>query len=712
MPIMTRMRDSMPLILFLLLIAFLITIIFEWGMDYLGMRGGSRADTVGIVNGKKISYKEFSDILKNITDNQKPQGGGELDEDQMQQARDQAWQAIVNQQLIEQEISRLGLTVTDQELVDWVRGENPPEDLRRYFVDSTGQFRRDAYDQFLGNPNQFIQDPKGTDPAYGTKWLKGYESNLRQRRLQEKLQSIVLSSVRVGEGEILQRYDDQNRKFNALYAAIDPGTFVKDEDAPVTDADIKSYYEENIDQFKFEATRKLKYVQFLEKPSAADTASRLKDIEDAAQKAKSGVDFLQLVYTYSDKPDSGAFFRHGELSPPMESAAFGASVGSVVGPVEDADGYHLIKVLGERKGDKEYVHALHILLTLEGGKDSAEVKALAQRLASEARGGKDFAQLAREYSKDPASAQRGGDVGWFTRGRMVPQFENAAFKAKTGEVVGPIRTAYGIHIIKVVAHDARELKLATINAKIAPSSQTKNDLSDRAKDFAFNSKETDLAREAQQTGFDVKETVVQEKGGVIPGIGVNEAISKWAFSNKVGTVSEPFTVQNGFVVFSVAEIKDAGVRPLDEVKESLKPQVLRKKKMDRAKQIAADLRAQLAPGDSLTKLTQLNPLVKVQQTGDFTAGGAVPGIGRDENFIGTVEALQAGQISPPVLGYRGAYLIQLVSKSPFDSAGFASQKEALRARLLQDKRNRFLTDWLAKLKENAEIEDHRELFFR
>lgn len=712
MPIMTRMRDSMPLILFGLLIAFLITIIFEWGMDYIGMRGGTRADTVGKINGKKISYKEFTDILKNITDNQKPQGGGEIDEEQMQQARDQAWQAIVNQELIQQEISRLGLTVTDQELVDWVKGDTPPEDLRRYFVDSTGQFRRDAYDQFLSNPNQFVQDPKGSDPSYGTKWLKGYEANLRQRRLQEKLQSVVLASVRIGEGELLQRFDDQNRKYNASYAVIDPGTFIKDEDVQVTDADLKGYYEENIDQFKFDATRKLKYVLFIEKPSSADTLGREKDIEDAAQKARSGVDFIQLVYTYSDKPDSGAFFRHGELNPAIESAVFGTSVDSLVGPVEDADGFHLFKVLGERKGDKEYIQARHILFTLEGGSDSTAVKALAQKVASEARSGKDFSTLAREYSKDPGTAQRGGDLGWFTRGRMVPQFETAAFKAKIGEVIGPIRTAYGLHIIKVEARDSRELKLASISAKITPSSQTRNDNSDRAKDFSYNAKETDLTKEAQQTGFDLKETVVQEKGGVIPGLGINEPISKWAFSNKVGAVSDPFTIQNGFAVFSIAEIKDAGVRSFDEVKESLKPQVLRKKKLDRAKQIAADLRAQLAPGDSLSKASQLNPLVRVQQTGEFTAGASVPGIGRDENFIGTMEALQVGQISPPVLGFRGAYLIQLISKTPFDSASYASQKEALRSRMLQEKRNRFLSEWLAKLKENAEIEDHRDLFYR
>jgi len=191
----------MPVILFGLLIAFLITIIFEWGMDYLGTRGGG-GDVVGKVNGKKITYREFSDLVKMYSDNTKAQSGKEPDEEQLVQLREQTWQTLLTQNLVEEEIQRLGLTVTDQELVTWVRGPNPPEDLVRQFMDSTGQFRRDVYDQFLTNPNQYVRDPSGSDPEFGTKWLADYERGLRQRRLNEKLQSLILAAVRVSEGEV------------------------------------------------------------------------------------------------------------------------------------------------------------------------------------------------------------------------------------------------------------------------------------------------------------------------------------------------------------------------------------------------------------------------------------------------------------------------------------------------------------------------------
>ncbi len=192
MPIMTRMRDNMPVILFGLLIAFLVMIVFEWGMDYLGIRSG-RPEDIGTVNGKPISYKEFSEILKNYTDAQRAQGGQDPEENQLKQIREQVWQGLVTQRLVEEEVERLGIAVTDQELVNWVHGDNPPEDLRRFFTDSTGQFRRDLYEQFLGDPNQFLRDPEGSDPSYGSKWLAQYESSLRQRKLQEKLQSLMMA---------------------------------------------------------------------------------------------------------------------------------------------------------------------------------------------------------------------------------------------------------------------------------------------------------------------------------------------------------------------------------------------------------------------------------------------------------------------------------------------------------------------------------------
>ena len=292
MPIMTRMRESMPIILFGLLIAFLITIIFEWGMDYLGMSGGGR-DVVGSVDGKKITYKDFSELLKTLSDNQKTQTGKEPDETQLKQLREQVWQTIITQHLVEKEINRLGLTVTDQELVDWVRGENPPDDLRRQFIDSTGQFRKDLYDEFLSNPNQFIRDPEGVAQDYGTRWLADYEKNLRQRRLQEKLQSIILATVRIPEGEVRQRFMEQNVRYDASYALFDATPLVPDSVVQVADADLREYYEENTDQFKVEASRTLKYVLFPENATAADSSARKKDIEEATAKARQGDDFLE-----------------------------------------------------------------------------------------------------------------------------------------------------------------------------------------------------------------------------------------------------------------------------------------------------------------------------------------------------------------------------------------------------------------------------------
>jgi peptidylprolyl isomerase/peptidyl-prolyl cis-trans isomerase D len=706
MPIMTRMRDSMPIILFGLLIAFLITIIFEWGMDYLGIRSGTQ-ELLGNINGRKVTYQEFSELVRSLSEQQKARTGQDPDETQTQQIREQVWQSLITQTLVEQEIQRLGLTVSDQEIVDWVRGDNPPEDLRRYFIDSTGMFNRAMYDQFLSNPNQFIQDPSGADPNYGTRWLADYEKNLRQRRLQEKLQSLLTATVRVGEGEILRRYTEQSVTYNVLYAAFDANSLVKDEEVSVTDADLKAYYDEHLDQYKIEAVRNLKYVFLPESPVAADTAERQKDIAEAAAKARAGEDFLYLLASYSDRPDSGAYFAPGELTPELGQAVAAAKTGDVVGPLLEGDTWKVVKVLDQRAGKNEFVRARHILFPLRG--DTVAVKAQAQSVLAMARSGKDFAALAAEYSKD-GSAPRGGDLGWFGRGTMVAPFEQAAFKARPGDVVGLVRTQFGLHIIKVEARSNREVKLATISAKITPSPQTRSDLFERARDFAYNARESEFTREAQALGFEVRDAQVQEKGGFIAGLGVHEGLTRWAFKEKVGEVSEPFTVPGGYAVVTIVESKEAGVRPLEEVKETLRPLVLREKKLERAAQMASQIKSQLSPGDSLTKIRQINPAIPVTETGPFVAAGTVPGVGRDPRFIGATEGLPPGAISGPVEGLRGAYLLQLLSRSGFDSTAYAAQREMLASRLLAEKRSQFVNDWLQQLREQAEIEDNRDLY--
>jgi peptidyl-prolyl cis-trans isomerase D len=706
MPIMTRMRDNMPLILFLLLIAFLITIVFEWGMDYLGLRSGQR-DHVGVINGRKITYQQYNDIIKGMADQQKQQTGQEPNDAEYARLREQAWQGLISQTVVEDEIARLGITVTNKEISDWVYGDTPPEDIKRFFVDSTGQFQRAAFEDFLRDPNKYIQDPRGENPQYGSKWLADYEKNLRQRRLQEKLQSVLTASVRVGEGELLQRYLDQSRMYNAAYAAFDANALVKDEEVTVTDGDLRALYEENIEQYKTEASRTLTYVTFVEAPSPADSAGALTDIQDAAAKAAAGTDFIELTATYNERPDSGVVFARGELSPELDAAVFAAGIGQVVGPVHDAQGYHLAKILGETKGKDEQIRVRHILFPMTG--DTNAVRATAAAVLKELKAGKDFALLARAHSKD-GSAAAGGDLGWVKKGRMVPAFDRAAFGARTGEIVGPVRTQFGLHLIRVDGRDNRTRKIAMINSLVAPSSRTKSDLIDRARDFGATVRESDIATQAKQFGFQTSETTVQEKGGFVPGIGVNEAIPRWAFGASLGQVSEPVAVPGGHAVFVVTGVREAGVRPFDEVKESLRPATLRKKKITRALAIASDLRAKLGDGDGVRKIAELNPSIPVQETGPFSMASVPPGIGRDPGFLGTVAAMKVGAVSRAVEGTRGAYIIQLLSVSEFDSTTYASQRSALQDRLLQEKRSRFFNDWLEGLKESAEVTDNRSLF--
>jgi len=444
--------------------------------------------------------------------------------------------------------------------------------------------------------------------------------------------------------------------------------------------------------------------------TAADSTARIDEMNDLTRKARSGGDFIDLAAMYSDKRDSGAYYKHGELAAGLEGEVFAARPGDIVGPLQDNNALHLFKVLDARKSANDYIRASHILFRLEG--DTVAVKELAQRVAREAKASADFGALARQYSKDPGNAGKGGDLGWFSKGRMVPQFEKAAFGARVGEVVGPVRTAFGLHIIKVTGRDARELKLVSVKIPIEASAQTRNDLVDRSRDFAFNSRETDLPREAEQLGMKVQEATITENGGAIPGLGVDEAINRWAFSQRVGSVSEPFLVQNTYAVFAITDAKEAGARPFDELKESLRPLALRSKKLERATAIAADLRSKLGPADSVSRVTEFNPSVTITRTGDFSLSGGIPLAGRDPAFIGAVSALQVGQISPAVKGTRGAYLIQLLSRTEIDSVIYSSQSEMLRTRLLQEKRNRYLADWMESLRKNAEIEDKRDMFYR
>lgn len=696
MAIMSRMRNNMPVILIGLVVVFVITIVFEWGMDYLGM--SRQTDTIGIIEGKKISYQEFSDLVRQQAEQYKQQSNQEPDENLMKQIREQVWNNLVTQTLLDRETKRAGITVTDQEIIDWVRGENPPEFLAQQFRDSTGQFRRDAYEQALNDPrNREI-------------WIQ-VETALRQQRLAEKMQSVVFASVRATDGEIRDRYMDQNMKANVQYAFFDPDQFIANDAVTVTDDDIRKIYTENADEFKQPALRKIKYVFFSDQPSGRDSAEVLSEISSIKQRVESGIDFLMVHEDYVETSPQPAFYKHGELTQEKESAIFSAKLGEVVGPVMDYEGVHIFKILEEKRVNDVFVRARHILLNAATPEQESSAKKLAGELITRVKQGEDFASLARQYSTEPAASSTGGDLGWFGKGRMVKEFESAALSGRPGQVIGPVKTQFGIHVIKIEGRDSRELKVATISLPIKASSSTREDAFQRAQDFSYIAKKGNFEKDAEAAGLRVLETTEFAKGAFIPGLGSFESINRFTFDNDLGDISDAYQVNNGYTVVKISDVKKEGVRPFDEVKESLRGRATREKKMAQLKGIVQEKFSVLGESGDINALAS-DPKVSVQTTGDFTFGGNVPTVGREFAFIGAVKNAETGKVIPPVEGRRGYYVMKVLSKTPFDSAGYSMMKSMLTTQMITEKRQRVLTQWLAKLKESAEIEDNRDLFFR
>ncbi len=696
MAIMTRMRNNMPVILIGLVIVFIITIVFEWGMDYLGM--SRQSDTVGIIEGRKVSYQEFSELVRQQAEQYKQQSNVEPDENLMKQIRDQVWNNLVTQTLLERETANAGITVTNQEIVDWVRGENPPEFLVQQFRDSTGRFRRDAYEQALNDPrNREI-------------WIQ-VETALRQQRLAEKMQSVVFSSVRVTDGELRDRYYDQYMKANAEYAFFDPDKLIANDAVTVTDDDIRKVYNDNTEEFKQPALRKLKYVFFSDQPSGRDSADIFSEINSILERIKAGSDFLEEQKEYSEASPEPAFFKHGQLTQEKESAIFSAKVGDVVGPVTDYEGAHLFKILEEKKTNDVFVRARHILLNASNPEMEASARKLALELIARVKRGEDFAALAAQYSTEPAASTTGGDLGWFGKGRMVKEFEAAALNGRPGQVLGPVKTQFGIHVIKIEGRDSRELKVATITIPIKASSSTREEAFQRAQDFSYIANRGNFETDAEGAGLQVLETTEFAKNAYIPGLGQVESINKFAFENSLGDISNAYQVTNGYTVVKISEVKKEGVKPFDEVKESLRGRTLRMKKMEKLKSIVQEKYSLAKESGSVAPLAA-DPNISVQTTGDFTFGGGIPTVGREYAFSGAVKNGEVGTILPPVEGKRGYYIINILSKTPFDSTSFNTLKNMMATQMVTEKRQRVLAQWLAKLKETADIEDNRDLFFR
>ena len=188
--------------------------------------------------------------------------------------------------------------------------------------------------------------------------------------------------------------------------------------------------------------------------------------------------------------------------------------------------------------------------------------------------------------------------------------------------------------------------------------------------------------------------------------------SNFAFNNKLGAISEPINMRGGIIIVKVSNIREDGLRPLDEVKGVVRSMALKQKKLIKIRGEVDTFYKTLTPASDLSVAAQSNPHVISQNTGAFKPTNGPAGIGRDLKFIGTALSLKPGELSKPFEGNRGYYIIKLLTKTEFDTIKYNVERESMRTQLLQEKRQRALTDWQTSLREKADIVDHRDKYFR
>lgn len=693
MGMMNKLRENTGVVLWILVIAFGVIWVLQdsGGLDHVGMGGGANVATV---NGDAISIEEYNRAIDGQVQAFQQQTGESMPPQMLERERERVFDALVDDRLAEQEMNRLGITVTDDEVYELIRGENPHPLILSYFGDGQGNINEALLESFISNP-EARQD-----------WIQ-IEDFLRQERRREKLQLLVMSSVRVSEPDVRAEYDRQNRRASARWVAVRYAD-IPAEEVELTDRDVRRFYDQNRSDYRRERTYTLDYVMLSKSPAEEDSLLLLNEMNRLRQEfAQAEDDSLFLVRQGSTRPYTVDWFSADDLAPELASALYENPVaGRLVGPVFAGGSVHLAKIQDVRPASEEMIRARHILL--RSSSEDAEVESRLADIRRQIEGGADFASLARRHSEDN-TASIGGDLGWFGRGRMVEPFENAAFGASTGQVVGPVRTSFGYHLIEVTDRAEHELQIVDFAQPVVADIGTLSQLQERLEDLRFYADESgDFQEEAERLNMTVETVQVEEDQDVIPVIGQSRTLQQFLSSASRRNISEVIELDDAFMVAYVREIQRAGYRPFEEVVEEVRPRALREVRRDRA---VARLSEAAQEGGDLSAISgRLGS--QVRSADDITfAGQVVPGLGREPRFVGTVFGLPEGARSNVVAGENAAFIVEVdaIHEPP---AMTDSQRQSLKRQLLTQRQSQTLNEWFSALRDEANIRDYRSQVFQ
>jgi peptidyl-prolyl cis-trans isomerase D len=472
----------------------------------------------------------------------------------------------------------------------------------------------------------------------------GFETDARRQLTRQKVESMVKSGIKVSDAELEQAYAHRREGVRAAWALVDQAPLAAA--VTPTDEELAKYREEHAAEFRLPERRRIQYVAF-----------NPKDFTPTVTAAE--------IDKYYDE-------HAREFATPHQA------------------------------------RASHILIRVpETGGSEAEGKAraVAADALRRARAGEDFANLARELSQDPGSGPAGGDLGFVSKGEMVPQFEDALFKLKKGELAPePVQTPFGFHVIKVTdiregGRKPKEAVAAEIRTRLTADAAQREAKAkaDEARAALLSAK--DFMAEARSRGLAPLETTVSQAERLAPGA-APDSMQETAFNLTPGGLSVPVQTPAGWLVMKNVEALPAALPPLAEIRDRVVAAVRRQKAeaqaLERAKQIAKDARA----GDFGAAAKQAG--ASTGETSVFTRQAPAERLPGDAMVAALRTPLNG--VTDPVRVPQGYYVLKVLERIPADMSGFAGERDKLSREVLTQKQNRAWESWVAEARSKAKID--------
>ncbi len=546
-----QLRENTKTILWIVVVAFIVSIFAVWGMNQRG--GGRRPDQqsniIGSVDGIELSRQMYSNNFQELYANMRAQRGEDYrpSDTESYMLSEQAWEMGIQKAIIAREIDRMGITITDNELVSFLR-RNPHPTLRQMFTGEDGNFDYQAYLQALSNP-----DADWTDLE---RWGRSVMPEL-------KLETMLSSQIHVSERQIRDRFNRQNTRIKARYVKVPFGV----EEVPYepTEAEISALYEEKKEDFKTSEKRAIRMVRIEKAPTDLDEQDVFERMTELREEIVGGYDFAEAATQESDdfntsrKGGDLGFFSRGIMDSLFTETAFALKPGEISEPVRTSFGYHLIKTEEKTVEEEvEKVKASHILMRVEPGYET--IDSLRTLLT-------DFRETITEKGLAPAAADFGIEVTEpepFVQGSFIkdhgylPRLVNFAFNTDVGKISSTMETEqyiYIIEIIEIIGESTMPLdELRPQLTERIRADRRENAALETAKQLrAMATTGGDLEKAAHSFELEMVETTPFAVDQSIPGIGTGTGFATAAYELQTGRISPPIKGNQEWFIIQITD---------------------------------------------------------------------------------------------------------------------------------------------------------------